>query len=110
LRFYGFRDLDGRRREATLLVPPGDRTLYEELTGLPADGAFHSRKSRKQAGAVHCFSPQPVSVDIDENAHLGPWKHCAECNRRYRPINVWGCCYGCRRTYGLPLDAAGQRR
>jgi hypothetical protein len=42
-------------------------------------------------------------ADMDENAHLGAWERCAECNRKYRPINIWGCCYDCRYAYGLPL-------
>lgn len=109
LRFSGFRDLDGRKREATLLVPPADRALYEELTGLPVDGVARSRKSTEQSGTVLCLSPQPISADVDENAHLGAWERCAECNRRYRPISVWGCCYDCTRAYGLPFITADRR-
>jgi hypothetical protein len=103
LRYFGFRDLGGRKREATLLVSPADRTLYEELTGLPADGIARVRESKKQSGTVPCLSPQPPSADVDENAHLGAWERCVECNRRYRPISLWGCCYDCSRTYSLPL-------
>jgi hypothetical protein len=103
VRFTGLRDLKGRKRDAIFLVPPADRALYEELTGLPADGTAPSRGRGEQAGTVPCLSPQPITADVDRNAHLGAWERCAECNRKYRPINIWGRCYDCRYVYGLPL-------